>query len=74
MSMRHLFQFFACPDRQPRRRSAPAVVTQSLYPKAFREFTPPPRRQGGGSLRLGASGSDRLGRIAIVPSAGGKVP
>lgn len=74
MSMRHLIQFFACPDRQPRRRSAPVAAAQSLYPKAFREFTPPPRRQGGGSLRLSASGSDRLGRIAIVPSVGGKVP
>ncbi|MCW0423275.1 hypothetical protein [Xanthomonas sacchari] len=74
MSMRTLFQFFACPDRQLRRRSAPVATAQSLYPRAFREFTPPPRRQGGSSLRLGASGRDRLGRIAIVPSVGGKVP
>ena len=43
-------------------------------PVAFREFTPPPKRQGGGSFRLAARQSNRLGGIRIVPFSGIKVP
>lgn len=46
----------------------------SLSRKAFREFTPPANMQRGGSLRLGARGNDRLGRIGIIPATGVKVP
>ena len=42
--------------------------------QAFREFTPPPQRQGGGSLRLAARRHDRYGGIRIVPFSGVKVP
>ncbi|HYG05428.1 MAG TPA: hypothetical protein VD865_03335 [Stenotrophomonas sp.] len=42
--------------------------------QAFREFTPPPQRQRGGSLRLAARRLDRFGGIRIVPLSGVKVP
>ncbi len=50
------------------------INVNSPMPQAFREFTPPPRRQVGGAIRLGARHGDRLGRIGIVPLAGVKVP
>jgi len=43
-------------------------------PAAFREFTPPPQRQGGGNLRLASRRGDRFGAIRIVPIPGVKVP
>lgn len=43
-------------------------------PQAFREFTPPPKRQGGGQFRLAARRDGRLGSIRIVPIPGVKVP
>lgn len=43
------------------------------YP-AFREFTPPPRRQAGGVMRLGLHRGGRLAPIAIVPDEGAKIP
>ncbi|MFP3436123.1 hypothetical protein SB781_40860, partial [Paraburkholderia sp. SIMBA_061] len=46
----------------------------SPAPAAFREFTPPPRRQGGGGVRLVARRADRFGAIRIVPVSGVKVP
>jgi hypothetical protein len=74
MSMRTLFQFFLGVRRPNQRDGTPFGAVETGYPRAFREFTPPPRRQAGSALQLGQSAGDRLGRIAIVPSAGVKVP
>lgn len=52
----------------------PIDALETGYLKAFREFTPSPRSQAGGAMQLGQRGSGRLGRIAIVPFAGVKVP
>lgn len=50
------------------------IDVNARQPAAFREFTPPPQRQGGGSFRLGARRLDRFGGIRIVPIPGVKVP
>ncbi|WP_058363063.1 hypothetical protein [Xanthomonas translucens] len=74
MSLRTLLPFLAgvrCPNR---RDGTPIDALKTGYLKAFREFTPPPRSQAGGAMQLGQRGSGRLGRIAIVPFAGVKVP
>jgi hypothetical protein len=74
MSLRTLLPFLAGVLRPNRRDGTPIDALETGYLKAFREFTPPPRSQAGGAMQLGQRGSGRLGRIAIVPFAGVKVP
>ncbi len=42
--------------------------------RAFREFTPAPRGQRGGSVRLAPRHPGRLAGIGIIPATGVKVP
>ncbi len=42
--------------------------------KAFRDFTPAPRAQRGGTVRLAPRQPGRLAGIGIIPVAGVKVP
>ncbi|CTP89659.1 hypothetical protein XTPLMG728_2308 [Xanthomonas translucens pv. poae] len=74
MSLRTLLPFLAGVHRPNRRDGTPIDALETGYLKAFREFTPPPRSQAGGAMQLGQRGSGHLGRIAIVPFAGVKVP
>lgn len=42
--------------------------------KAFREFTPAPRSQRGGGVRVPSRQMNRLAAIGIIPATGVKVP
>ncbi|MFC6839014.1 hypothetical protein [Xanthomonas theicola] len=74
MLLRTLFQRLGGIRRPDRAHVTLMAALEAGQLKAFREFTPPPRRQGGSVMRLGQRAGDRLDRIAIVPFAGVKVP
>lgn len=75
MSIRRLLGF--APGRSKTIDSAfdPIEINvNTSVPTGFREFTIPPRRQAGASLRLGSRHAGQPGRIGIVPFPGVKVP
>ncbi len=75
MWLRNLFGIQ--PNRKKTLESAFDPIEIDLNPAAplaFREFTPPPRRQSSGGFRLGVRQGGGVGRIGIIPFAGVKVP
>jgi hypothetical protein len=75
MWLRRLFGLSPSPKEALEHAFDPSSFNvNSLEPTAFREFTPPPKRQGGGSFQLAARRPSRPGAIRIVPFLGVKVP